>query len=111
MSDPKPLQFGADGSPASISAASADAANIETRQTAPPTEPVLSDVLPGRSVTGVAPSFPSPTPVASPTPPPATPPLSPPQPGQRPTALLPGAQIDDFQVVRLLGRGAFGHVY
>jgi eukaryotic-like serine/threonine-protein kinase len=111
MSDPKPLQFGADGSPASIAAASADAANIETRQTAPPTEPVLSDVLPGSSVTGVAPSFPSPTPVASPTPPPATPPLSPPQPGQRPTALLPGAQIDDFQVVRLLGRGAFGHVY
>src|SRR5690606_31665160 len=26
-------------------------------------------------------------------------------------ALLPGARIDDFEIVRLLGRGAFGHVY
>jgi serine/threonine protein kinase len=26
-------------------------------------------------------------------------------------ALLPGAQVDDFEIVRLLGRGAFGHVY
>ena len=30
---------------------------------------------------------------------------------QRPQALPPGAKIDDFEVVRLLGRGAFGHVY
>jgi serine/threonine protein kinase len=28
-----------------------------------------------------------------------------------PMALLPGAKVDDFEVVRLLGRGAFGHVY
>lgn len=28
-----------------------------------------------------------------------------------PTALLPGAKIDDFEIVKLLGRGAFGHVY
>jgi serine/threonine protein kinase len=28
-----------------------------------------------------------------------------------PMALLPGANVDDFEVVRLLGRGAFGHVY
>src|SRR5262249_38858885 len=26
-------------------------------------------------------------------------------------ALLPGARIDDFEVVKLLGKGAFGHVY
>ena len=26
-------------------------------------------------------------------------------------ALLPGAKVDDFEIVRLLGRGAFGHVY
>lgn len=26
-------------------------------------------------------------------------------------ALLPGARIDDFEIIRLLGRGAFGHVY
>jgi serine/threonine protein kinase len=29
----------------------------------------------------------------------------------RSMALLPGARVDDFEVVRLLGRGAFGHVY
>ena len=29
----------------------------------------------------------------------------------RPMALLPGAKVDDFEIVRLLGRGAFGHVY
>jgi eukaryotic-like serine/threonine-protein kinase len=28
-----------------------------------------------------------------------------------PMALLPGAKVDDYEVVRLLGRGAFGHVY
>src|SRR5262249_13937303 len=28
-----------------------------------------------------------------------------------PMALLPGARVDDFEVVKLLGRGAFGHVY
>src|SRR6185503_3147700 len=28
-----------------------------------------------------------------------------------PMALLPGAKVDDFEIVRLLGRGAFGHVY
>ena len=30
---------------------------------------------------------------------------------QTPMALLPGAKVDDFEIVRLLGRGAFGHVY
>ena len=30
---------------------------------------------------------------------------------QRPPALPPGEKIDDFEIVRLLGRGAFGHVY
>jgi eukaryotic-like serine/threonine-protein kinase len=111
MFDPESLQSGAGGNLASIADASAEAANIETKQTAPPTEPALSDVLPVGSVTGAAPSFPSPTPVASPTPMPAAPRLSPPQTGQRPAALLPGAQIDDFNIVRLLGRGAFGLVY
>jgi serine/threonine protein kinase len=26
-------------------------------------------------------------------------------------AMLPGAKVDDFEIVRMLGRGAFGHVY
>jgi serine/threonine protein kinase len=26
-------------------------------------------------------------------------------------AMLPGARVDDFEIVRMLGRGAFGHVY
>jgi serine/threonine protein kinase len=29
----------------------------------------------------------------------------------RPLALLPGARVDDFEIVRMLGRGAFGIVY
>ncbi len=28
-----------------------------------------------------------------------------------PEELLPGAKVDDFEIVRLLGQGAFGHVY
>ena len=31
--------------------------------------------------------------------------------GGAPEVMEPGAQIDDFEVVRLLGQGAFGHVY
>jgi serine/threonine protein kinase len=30
---------------------------------------------------------------------------------ESPMALLPGARVDDYEIVRLLGRGAFGHVY
>jgi serine/threonine protein kinase len=32
-------------------------------------------------------------------------------PEMTPMALLPGAKVDDYEVVKLLGRGAFGHVY
>ncbi len=30
---------------------------------------------------------------------------------RRPPAPAPGEEIDDFEIVRMLGRGAFGHVY
>ena len=30
---------------------------------------------------------------------------------EQPMALLPAARVDDYEIVRLLGRGAFGHVY
>ena len=48
---------------------------------------------------------------AAPTPPPGFVPRPPVRRDQRPQALPPGAKIDDFEIVRMLGRGAFGHVY
>ncbi len=74
---------------------------------------IMSDVRLAQSVTGAAPSF------RVPTPPPLIP-AAPPKPAPAanragseaaPMALLPGAKVDDFEIVRLLGRGAFGHVY
>jgi serine/threonine protein kinase len=76
----------------------------------------VSDVVLAESATIRAPSFRAPSPPANA--------LSQPPPtielrrdekkrprDQTPMALLPGAKVDDFEVVRLLGRGAFGHVY
>jgi serine/threonine protein kinase len=76
----------------------------------------VSDVVLAESATIRAPSFRAPSPPANA--------LSQPLPtielrrdekkrprDQTPMALLPGAKVDDFEVVRLLGRGAFGHVY
>ena len=71
----------------------------------------VSDVQLAASHTGAAPSF------RVPAPPPnlAGPPKAAAAPAakrdQAPMALLPGAKVNDFEVVRLLGRGAFGHVY
>jgi serine/threonine protein kinase len=68
----------------------------------------VSDVVLAESSTGAAPSFPVPSP------PPTERGPRPQKPAPRdkaPLALLPGARVDDFEVVKLLGRGAFGHVY
>lgn len=93
------------------------AETIEIRRAA--TDGLSDVVLAGE--TGAAPSFPSPvpppaTPLAIPLDPDATQKATPPpsQPVKRdraPMALLPGARVDDFEIVRTLGRGAFGHVY
>lgn len=89
---------------------------VEPGQAASAIETAMSDVALADSATAAAPSFRMPV----------DRPLGPPQQGaptvdsprpqraafdQRPLALLPGARVDDFEVVRLLGRGAFGHVY
>jgi serine/threonine protein kinase len=82
--------------------------------------PQVSDVVLADSETGAAPSFPAPSPplklpTALPDDPDATQKLeTPPQAALRdraPLAMLPGARVDDFEIVRMLGRGAFGHVY
>jgi serine/threonine protein kinase len=67
--------------------------------------------VPVDSITGGAPSFRTPvmpggTPLR-----PATPPRPAPPKDARPEPFLPGARVDDFEVVKLLGRGAFGNVY
>jgi serine/threonine protein kinase len=66
-----------------------------------------TDVRLAEMSTGAAPSFREPPPVARP----GLVPRPPVRRDQRPQALPPGAKIDDFEIVRLLGRGAFGHVY
>jgi serine/threonine protein kinase len=84
-----------------------------------PVDAPVSDVKLIGSMTGAAPSFPAATPLsplqpATPIAPaarPATPVKPPPRRDARPEALLPGARVDDFEVVRMLGRGAFGNVY
>ena len=76
----------------------------------------LSDVLLAESETARAPTFRAPQPLpGAPSGPAPTIELRPNEKGaardQAPMALLPGAKVDDFEIVRLLGRGAFGHVY
>ena len=76
-----------------------------------------SDVALADGATGAAPSFRAPAPPAPSPGPPKTIELRPaerrgvPPRDKAPMALLPGAKVDDFEVVKLLGRGAFGHVY
>ena len=79
------------------------AADVET--VASPRRPdEISDVALAESETGKAPTFRAPV-----APPPAV--GKPGTPHAKPLALLPGAKVDDFEIVRMLGRGAFGHVY
>ena len=76
----------------------------------------VSDVVLAESATARAPSFRVPSPPGS-SPPQAVPTVELRRDENRasrdktPMALLPGAKVDDFEIVRLLGRGAFGHVY
>jgi eukaryotic-like serine/threonine-protein kinase len=76
----------------------------------------VSDVVLAESATIRAPSFRAPSPAGS-VPPQAGPTIELRRDENRasrdktPMALLPGAKVDDFEIVRLLGRGAFGHVY
>jgi serine/threonine protein kinase len=74
----------------------------------------VSDVVLAESQTGAAPTFPLPSRPPSPPDDDATEIPSPPKSasrGRAPLAMLPGARVDDFEIVRMLGRGAFGHVY
>jgi serine/threonine protein kinase len=85
----------------------------------------VSDVILAESLTIRAPSFRAPSPPVAPVPamlgpdaPTEAPNTIELKPDARraprddmPMALLPGAKVDDFEIVRLLGRGAFGHVY
>src|SRR4051794_14248513 len=76
----------------------------------------VSDVVLAESETVRAPSFRAPSPPANaPSQPPPTIELRRDEKkrprDQTPMAMLPGAKVDDFEIVRLLGRGAFGHVY
>jgi serine/threonine protein kinase len=81
--------------------------------------PSVSDVVLAPSATGHAPSFRMPAPPVAPriTPPAEAPTIEldrdkkPPGPNEGPAPLLPGAKVDDFEVVRVLGKGAFGQVY
>jgi serine/threonine protein kinase len=86
-----------------------DASDTETKGSILPTDTPPSDVLLAQSITGGAPSLPK-LPSGSGGRP-ATPFQPASLPDAPPAALAPGAQIDDFEVVKLLGRGAFGHVY
>lgn len=79
----------------------------ETQEYTPEAPSAVSDVKLADMSTGAAPSFREPPPADRP----GFVPRPPIRRDQRPPALPPGAKIDDFEVVRLLGRGAFGHVY
>jgi serine/threonine protein kinase len=70
-----------------------------------------TDVKLAASGTGAAPSFPAPASAPTPASGPVRVAKPPMRRDHRPTALLPGAQIDDFEIIRMLGKGAFGHVY
>jgi serine/threonine protein kinase len=75
----------------------------ETKATTPEAPSAATDAKLSDKSTGAAPSFRAPSPGFVPRPPVRR--------DHRPPALASGARIDDFEVVRLLGCGAFGHVY
>ena len=77
----------------------------ETQAYVPANADRVSDVKPADSVTARAPSFRPPAAGG------VRVPMPPERRDLRPPAMLPGTEIDDFQVIRMLGRGAFGHVY
>ncbi len=97
-------------SPAAKDRASSE---VETELYIPVKTDVVTDVVLANSETAAAPSFPAPAPAPAPAlPKDKTPlPLKSPAGNAAPLALLPGARVDDFEIVRMLGRGAFGHVY
>jgi serine/threonine protein kinase len=84
-----------------------DASSDEERQ---PTDAAVES----EDLTAAAPSFRSPGPPpdarGAPTVPLAAPIVRAAR-DDRPLSLLPGARVDDFEIVRVLGRGAFGIVY
>jgi serine/threonine protein kinase len=66
----------------------------------------------GGDSTAAAPSFRAPASEPPTIPTAALPPRAAPRVADdRPLALLPGARVDDFEIVRMIGRGAFGIVY
>jgi eukaryotic-like serine/threonine-protein kinase len=93
----------------------ASAAETEPFVPQQPTE--ASDVVLADSLTGAAPSFREPAqpqwgrPAVRPTIEIESPDRQTSRDPQQPLALLPGAKVDDFEIIRLLGRGAFGNVY
>src|SRR5262245_49274296 len=88
-----------------------DASGDETDRSVAHTDQSFSDVVPVDSITAGAPPFRPPGLAAnSPQQLPMSLPPAPPR-DPRPEPLLPGARIDDFQIVQLLGRGGFGNVY
>jgi serine/threonine protein kinase len=90
----------------------ASAAETEAFQPQPTSH--VSDVVLADSETGGAPSFRAPAAAPSQAAGPTLPVHSEQRDArdsQRPMGLLPGAKVDDFEIIRLLGRGAFGHVY
>ena len=86
-------------------------ASAETVQPIQPASEEISDVVLADSGTLPAPSFRAPAIPRDERPTAAAPAEKKPSRDRRPMALLPGARIDDFEIIRLLGRGAFGHVY
>jgi serine/threonine protein kinase len=88
----------------------------ETVKSGPESSQRLSDVVLAESQTGAAPSFREPAPVPRPAigPDALTAPHAArerPAAAKGPLAMLPGTKVDDFEIVKMLGRGAFGHVY
>ncbi len=109
MSEPKSTHHGPKEEQPLAPAQPDDASDIETKGSVLPTDTPVSDVLLAPSVTGGAPSLPKVPSGSGGKPATPFPPAS--RPNASPAALEPGARIDDFEVVKLLGRGAFGHVY
>ena len=85
-------------------------ASADTVEHIPEGSEQISDVVLADSGTLPAPSFRAPA-IPRDERPTAAPDEKKPSRARQPMAMLPGARIDDFEIIRLLGRGAFGHVY